>query len=65
MLGKAFDRNLGTRDFDWNFAKHIFKKKHRVDSISNPKRMLKLQSAVEPLRKVLSGGSDGILHVER
>jgi hypothetical protein len=28
MLGKAFDRFLGARDLDWNFAKHIFKKKH-------------------------------------
>jgi hypothetical protein len=28
MLGKAFDRFLGAKDLDWNFAKHIFKKKH-------------------------------------
>jgi hypothetical protein len=64
MLSKAFDRNLSTRDLDWNFTKHIFKKKHGVDPISNPKSKLKLLSAVEPLRKVLSGGSEGILHVE-
>jgi hypothetical protein len=35
-----------------------------VDPISNPKSKLKLLSAVEHLRKVLSGWSDGILHVE-
>jgi heat shock protein 4 len=67
MLGKAFDRNLGSRDLDWNFAKYIagnFEKKHGVDPFSNPKSKLKLLSAVERLRKVLSGGSDGNLHVE-
>jgi hypothetical protein len=64
VLGKAFDRNLSTRDLYWNFAKHIFRKKHGVDPISNPKSKLKLLSAVEPLRRVLSGGSDGILHEE-
>jgi hypothetical protein len=27
MLGKTFDRFLGAKDLDWNFAKHSFKKK--------------------------------------
>jgi hypothetical protein len=38
--------------------------KKGVDPFSNPKSNLKLLSAVERLRKVLSGGSDGSLHVE-
>mmetsp|Transcript_27353 Transcript_27353/g.49228 ORF Transcript_27353/g.49228 Transcript_27353/m.49228 type:complete len:785 (+) Transcript_27353:2734-5088(+) len=67
MLGKAFDRNLGARDFDWNFAKHIaanFENKHGVDPLGNPKSKLKLLSAIERLRKVLSGGPDAALNVE-
>lgn len=67
MLGKAFDRNLGSRDFDWNFAKHLaanFEKKHGLDPLSNPKSRLKMLSAVERLRKILSGGPDAGLNIE-
>jgi hypothetical protein len=62
-VGKAFDRYLGARDFNWSFAKYIeLTKKHGVDSFSNPKNKFEHLLAVERLRKVLSGGSDDILH---
>jgi molecular chaperone DnaK (HSP70) len=67
ILGKAFARDLGSRDFDWLFARSVaatFEQKHGVDPLKNVKSRLRLLTAVERLRKVLSAGSDGTLHIE-
>ena len=67
ILSKAYDRHLGGRDFDWMLMEHFaaeFKAKRKLDPLQNGKSRLKLASACEKLRKVLSANSDAHINVE-
>ncbi|BFZ61462.1 adenyl-nucleotide exchange factor sse1 [Saitoella coloradoensis] len=65
----AYDRHFGGRDFDKVLVDHFaeeFKAKYKgqVDVKSNPKALVRLTSAVEKLKKVLSANSVAPLNVE-
>jgi len=67
ILSKTYDRHLGGRDFDWMLMEHFaaeFKAKRRLDPLQNGKSRLKLATACEKLRKVLSGNSDAHINVD-
>lgn len=67
ILSKAYDRHLGGRDFDWMLMEHFaeeFKAKRKPDPLQNGKSKLKLATACEKLRKVLSGNADANINVE-
>ena len=63
----AFERHLGGRDFDWMLMEHFaheFQVKHKVNPLQNPRSRLKLSTATERLRKVLSGNADAHISVD-
>lgn len=63
----AFETNLGGRDIDDALVNHFaeeFKAKYKIDVLSNPKAIFRLQAAAEKLKKVLSANSEAPLNVE-
>jgi heat shock 70kDa protein 4 len=63
----AFDTHLGGRDIDLALVRHFaaeFKEKYKIDVLSNPKAVFRLQAACEKLKKVLSANSEAPLNVE-
>lgn len=63
----AFERHLGGRDFDWLLMEHFaseFQAKHKINPLQNPRSRLKLSTATEKLRKVLSGNADAHIGVD-
>jgi heat shock protein 4 len=67
ILSHAFDSSLGGRDFDdvlfVYFAKQ-FKELYNIDVYSNMRASIRLRSACEKLKKVLSANAEAPLNIE-
>jgi len=67
ILSHAFDSSLGGRDFDdvlfVYFAKQ-FKELYNIDVYSNMRTSIRLRSACEKLKKVLSANAEAPLNIE-
>ncbi|KAI9115670.1 hypothetical protein K1719_013339 [Acacia pycnantha] len=67
ILSHAFDRNLGGRDFDEVLFSHFaaqFKEQYSIDVYSNVKACIRLRTACEKLKKVLSANHEATLNIE-
>ncbi|KAJ7299180.1 hypothetical protein O6H91_Y285900 [Diphasiastrum complanatum] len=67
ILGQAFDRSLGGRDFDevlFNYFTEKFKEDYKIDVLSNPRASHRLRAACEKLKKVLSANPQAPLSIE-
>jgi len=63
----AYDRHLGGRDIDFALVQYFaaqFQTKYKIDVLSNPKAVFRLQAACEKLKKVLSANAEAPLNVE-
>ena len=57
VLAKAFDPDLGGRNFDFKLADYFsqeFQKKYKIAVQGHPKRFLRLLGEVEKLKKMMS-----------
>lgn len=67
ILGSAYDKHFGGRDFDYAIANHFadeFKDKYKINVHENPKAFYRLLSASEKLKKVLSANTQAPINVE-
>lgn len=67
VLGSAYDKHFGGRDFDYAIANHFadeFVGKYKIDVRENPKAFYRLLTAAERLKKVLSANTQAPLNVE-
>lgn len=67
VLGTAYDKHFGGRDFDYAIAKHFaneFKTKYKIDVESNPKAFYRVLTAAEKLKKVLSANTQAPFNIE-
>lgn len=63
----AWDRHFGGRDFDKALVDHFgkeFKEKFKVDINTNPKARLRVATAVEKVKKILSANTSAPLSIE-
>ncbi|KAG7807463.1 hypothetical protein KL921_004221 [Ogataea angusta] len=67
ILGSAYDKHFGGRDFDKAIAEHFadeFKEKYKIDIRTNPKGYNRVLVAAEKLKKVLSANSQAPFNIE-
>lgn len=67
VVGTAFDRHFGGRDFDKALVEHFqkeFKEKFKVDINENPKARIRVAAACEKLKKVLSANQQAPISIE-
>ncbi|XP_039130789.1 heat shock 70 kDa protein 16-like [Dioscorea cayenensis subsp. rotundata] len=67
VLSHASDPNLGGRDFDEVLFRHFaeqFKDQYKIDVYSNAKACIRLRTACEKLKKVLSANAEAPLSIE-
>lgn len=67
ILGSAYDKHFGGRDFDLAIANHFakeFKAKYKIDITENPKAFYRVLTASEKLKKVLSANSSAPINIE-
>lgn len=67
VLGTAYDKHFGGRDFDRAITEHFadqFKDKYKIDIRKNPKAYNRILIAAEKLKKVLSANSTAPFSVE-
>lgn len=67
VLGSAYDKHFGGRDFDRAIANHFateFKSKYKIDVKSNPKAFYRVLVASEKVKKVLSANSQAPINIE-
>ena len=68
VLSKAFDPTVGGRDLDFKLVLHFaedFQKKYKIDTLGNPKRLLRLKGEVEKVKKMMSTVTNSIpLNIE-
>lgn len=67
IVGTASDRHFGGRNFDQAIMDHfrkIWQDKHKIDIYSNDKARVRVQAAVEKLKKVLSANASAPINVE-
>ncbi|KAH7430128.1 hypothetical protein KP509_09G085000 [Ceratopteris richardii] len=67
VLGHAFDRSLGGRDFDEVLFQHFylkFKEEYKIDVLSNARACQRLRAACEKTKKVLSAKLEAPLNIE-
>ncbi|EDO14480.1 hypothetical protein Kpol_242p3 [Vanderwaltozyma polyspora DSM 70294] len=67
IVGTAFDKHFGGRDFDHAITEHFadeFKDKYEIDIRSNPKAYNRVLTAAEKLKKVLSANTTAVFNVE-
>ncbi|RUP51485.1 hypothetical protein BC936DRAFT_147947 [Jimgerdemannia flammicorona] len=67
VKGTAFDRHFGGRNFDQVIVDHLaaeFKEKKKIDVYSNNKALLRLRTAAEKLKKVLSANPQAPINIE-
>lgn len=60
VLGTAYDKHFGGRDFDRAITEHFadeFKGKYKIDIRENPKAYYRILTAAEKLKKVLSANT--------
>ncbi|OVA11479.1 Heat shock protein 70 family [Macleaya cordata] len=63
----AFDKSLGGRDFDevlFNYFAAQFKEQYHIDVYSNARASIRLRTACEKLKKVLSANAEAPLNIE-
>lgn len=67
VLGSAYDKHFGGRDFDYAIANHFadqFKDKYKIDVRSNPKAFYRVLTASEKVKKVLSANTSAPINIE-
>lgn len=67
VLGHAYDRALGGRDFDDCLVDHFaeeFKEKYKIDVKSNPRATFRLREAMAKAKKVLSANAETPVNIE-
>ncbi|KAK6198717.1 heat shock protein of HSP70 family [Scheffersomyces amazonensis] len=67
ILGTAYDKHFGGRDFDLAIAEHFareFKSKYKIDVHENPKAYYRVLVAAERLKKVLSANTQAPFSIE-
>ncbi|ODV69441.1 heat shock protein 70 [Hyphopichia burtonii NRRL Y-1933] len=67
ILGSAYDKHFGGRDFDYAIANHFadeFIGKYKINVRENPKAFYRLLAAAEKLKKVLSANTQAPINVE-
>ncbi|GEQ72325.1 hypothetical protein JCM33374_g6012 [Metschnikowia sp. JCM 33374] len=67
ILGSAYDKHFGGRDFDHAIANHFaeeFKGKYKIDVKSNPKAFYRVLAAAERVKKVLSANTQAPINIE-
>ncbi|AJQ08191.1 AHL_G0003620.mRNA.1.CDS.1 [Saccharomyces cerevisiae] len=67
VLGTAYDKHFGGRDFDHAITEHFadqFKDKYKIDIRKNPKAYNRILIAAEKLKKVLSANTTAPFSVE-
>ncbi|KAI3879618.1 hypothetical protein MKX03_029346 [Papaver bracteatum] len=67
ILSHAFDKSLGGRDFDevlFNYFAVQFKEQYHIDVYSNARACIRLRTACEKLKKVLSANAEAPLNIE-
>ena len=67
IVGTAADRHFGGRNFDQAIMDHfrkVWQEKHKIDIYSNDKARVRVQAAVEKLKKVLSANASAPISVE-
>lgn len=67
VLGSAYDKHFGGRDFDYAIANHFaeeFKGKYKIDVKENPKAFYRVLAASEKVKKVLSANSSAPINIE-
>ncbi|XP_057527143.1 heat shock 70 kDa protein 15-like [Amaranthus tricolor] len=67
ILAHSFDRCLGGRDFDEVLFQHFaakFKEEYKIDVYQNARACLRLRTACEKLKKVLSANPEAPLNIE-
>jgi heat shock protein 4 len=67
VLSTAYDRTLGGRNFDRALADHfakVFKDKYKIDVKSNMKAWIRLETACEKVKKILSANSQAPLAID-
>lgn len=67
VLGTAYDKHFGGRDFDRAITEHFadeFKTKYKIDIRENAKAYNRVLSAAEKLKKVLSANTAAPLNIE-
>ncbi|KAI0699889.1 heat shock protein 70 [Cerioporus squamosus] len=63
----AYDHHVGGRDIDYALLKHFaaeFKEKYKIDVLSNPKAIFRLNAGCDRVKKVLSANAEAPLNVE-
>lgn len=63
----AYDRHFGGRDFDKALVEHFaqeFKEKYKIDIHTNPKAMVRVATAAEKMKKILSANAQAPLSIE-
>lgn len=67
VVGTASDRHFGGRNFDKAIMDHfrkVWQEKHKIDIYSNDKARVRVQAAVEKLKKVLSANASAPINIE-
>lgn len=67
ILGSAYDKHFGGRNFDHAIAQHFadeFKGKYKIDVRENPKAYYRVLTAAEKLKKVLSANTQAPFNIE-
>ena len=63
----AYDRHFGGRDFDKALVKHFAKEwqeKYKIDIYSNPKAVVRVTTAAEKMKKILSANLQAPISIE-
>ncbi|ODV87545.1 hypothetical protein CANARDRAFT_174579 [[Candida] arabinofermentans NRRL YB-2248] len=67
VLGSAYDKHFGGRDFDRAITEHLaeeFKTKYKIDIHENAKGYSRVLAAAEKLKKVLSANTQAPINIE-
>ncbi|XP_050218478.1 heat shock 70 kDa protein 16 [Mercurialis annua] len=67
VLSHAFDSSLGGRDFDevlFSYFAEQFKEQYKIDVYTNVRACVRLRTACEKLKKVLSANAEAPLNIE-
>lgn len=67
VLGAAYDKHFGGRNFDYAIANHFadeFKSKYKIDVRENPKAFYRVLVASEKVKKVLSANTQAPINIE-
>lgn len=63
----AYDRHFGGRNFDKALVDHFakeFKEKYKIDIYSNPKAIVRVATAAEKMKKILSANAQAPISIE-